>query len=70
VKLALPAFSGPTEITWVEGITISSGGVIRSGFSAELDGILIASRDAKTWVANLEKTERERTGNQHASPPP
>jgi DNA mismatch repair protein MutS len=40
----------------------SSGGVIRSGFSAELDGILIASRDAKTWVANLEKTERERTG--------
>jgi DNA mismatch repair protein MutS len=42
--------------------SLSSGGVIRSGFSAELDGILIASRDAKTWVANLEKTERERTG--------
>ena len=41
---------------------LSGGGVIRSGFSAELDGILIASRDAKTWVANLEKTERERTG--------
>jgi len=42
--------------------SLSGGGVIRSGFSAELDGILIASRDAKTWVANLEKTERERTG--------
>lgn len=41
---------------------LGNGGVIRSGFSAELDGILIASRDAKTWVANLEKTERERTG--------
>jgi len=41
---------------------LSSGGVIRSGYSAELDGILLASRDAKTWVANLEKTERERTG--------
>jgi len=41
---------------------LSSGGVIRPGFSAELDGILIAARDAKTWVANLEKTERERTG--------
>jgi len=41
---------------------LSSGGAIHSGFSAELDGILIASRDAKTWVANLEKTERERTG--------
>ena len=37
-------------------------GVIRSGFSAELDGILNASRNAKEWVANLEKTERERTG--------
>jgi DNA mismatch repair protein MutS len=42
--------------------TLSGGGVIRAGYSAELDGILIASRDAKTWVANLEKTERERTG--------
>jgi len=41
---------------------LSSGGVIRSGYSAELDGISLASRDAKTWVANLEKTERERTG--------
>ena len=37
-------------------------GVIQSGFSAELDGILNASRNAKEWVANLEKTERERTG--------
>jgi DNA mismatch repair protein MutS len=41
---------------------LSSGSVIRSGYSAELDGISLASRDAKTWVANLEKTERERTG--------
>jgi DNA mismatch repair protein MutS len=40
----------------------SAGGVIRKGFSAELDNILAASRDAKTWVANLEKQERERTG--------
>ena len=40
---------------------LSSGGVVRPGFSAELDGILIASRDAKAWVASLEKTERERT---------
>jgi DNA mismatch repair protein MutS len=42
--------------------TASAGGVIRKGFSAELDNILAASRDAKTWVANLEKQERERTG--------
>ena len=41
---------------------LSAGGVIRQGFSAELDNILLASRDAKAWVANLEKQERERTG--------
>jgi DNA mismatch repair protein MutS len=42
--------------------TLSSGGVIRPGFSAELDNIVASSRDAKTWVANLEKQERKRTG--------
>ena len=36
--------------------------MIRKGFSAELDGIAIAARDAKVWVANLERSERERTG--------
>ena len=42
--------------------TLASGGVIRSGFSAELDNVVTASRDAKRWVANLEATERKRTG--------
>jgi DNA mismatch repair protein MutS len=42
--------------------TLSAGGIIRPGFSAELDNIMAASRDAKAWVANLEKQERERTG--------
>jgi len=41
---------------------LSAGGVIRQGFSAELDNILSASRDAKAWVANLETQERGRTG--------
>ena len=41
---------------------VSRGTVIRPGFSAELDGITLASRDAKQWVANMEKRERERTG--------
>jgi DNA mismatch repair protein MutS len=41
---------------------LSAGGVIRPGFSAELDNIVAASRDAKAWVANLEKQERARTG--------
>jgi len=42
--------------------TLSEPGVIRSGFSAELDHIVTASRDAKKWVANLEQDERRRTG--------
>ncbi|HNU05024.1 MAG TPA: DNA mismatch repair protein MutS, partial [Anaerolineae bacterium] len=42
--------------------TLEKGGVIRKGFSAELDGIEIASRDARQWVAGLERVERERTG--------
>jgi DNA mismatch repair protein MutS len=37
-------------------------GYILPGYSAELDGIHFATRDAKTWVANLERVERERTG--------
>jgi DNA mismatch repair protein MutS len=42
--------------------TLASTGVIRPGFSAELDGIYIASRDAKAWIATLEPAERARTG--------
>ncbi len=37
-------------------------GVIRPGYSSELDAVARASRDAKQWVADLERTERERTG--------
>ncbi len=37
-------------------------GFIQPGFSPELDGVHFAARDAKTWVANLERIERERTG--------
>ena len=40
----------------------ASGGVIRPGFSTELDSIATAARDARGWVASLEKRERERTG--------
>src|SRR6185503_13192316 len=41
---------------------IAKGGFIRPGFSAELDGIIASSREAKVWVANLEPVERKRTG--------
>jgi len=42
--------------------SLTAGGVIRPGFSAELDGIATAARDARAWIANLERQERERTG--------
>ncbi|RME75007.1 MAG: DNA mismatch repair protein MutS [Chloroflexi bacterium] len=42
--------------------TLGKVGVIRPGFSAELDGIIAGSRHAKEWVANLESVERKRTG--------
>jgi DNA mismatch repair protein MutS len=43
-------------------VTLSAGGVIRPGFSAELDNTASAARNARDWVANLEKQERARTG--------
>jgi DNA mismatch repair protein MutS len=42
--------------------TLGTPGVIAAGFSAELDGILATSRNARQWVAGLERRERERTG--------
>ena len=41
---------------------LSGGGVIAPNYSAELDSITHASRNAKDWVAALEKSERERSG--------
>jgi DNA mismatch repair protein MutS len=43
-------------------LVLADGGIIRPGYSAELDHIITAARDARQWVANLERTERERTG--------
>ncbi|MGE5124601.1 MAG: DNA mismatch repair protein MutS, partial [Acidobacteriaceae bacterium] len=42
--------------------TLQNTGVIRTGFSAELDGVIDRSRHAREWIANLEVVERERTG--------
>lgn len=42
--------------------TLNTVGVIKRGYAPELDGIYTTNRDAKDWVANLETTERERTG--------
>jgi len=42
--------------------TLANIGIIRKGFSAELDNILESSQHAREWIANLEKIEKERTG--------
>jgi len=42
--------------------TLQNTGVIRDGYSAELDGVIERSRHAREWIANLETVERERTG--------
>jgi DNA mismatch repair protein MutS len=42
--------------------TLQNTGIIRAGYSAELDGVIEASRHAREWIANLEAVEREKTG--------
>ena len=42
--------------------TLQNTGIIRAGYSAELDGVIDASKHAREWIANLESVERERTG--------
>ena len=42
--------------------SLADGGVIREGFSSELDSLRSSSRDAKDYIAGLERKERESTG--------
>jgi DNA mismatch repair protein MutS len=42
--------------------SLDEGGVIRQGFSEELDSLRQTSKDAKQYLANLERQEREKTG--------
>jgi DNA mismatch repair protein MutS len=42
--------------------TMQHSGVIRPGYSQELDNILTATKNSREWIANLESTERLRTG--------
>jgi DNA mismatch repair protein MutS len=42
--------------------TLANIGIIRKGYSAELDNILESSKNAREWIAKLEKSEKERTG--------
>lgn len=42
--------------------TVKEGGLIKEGYSTELDEIKFSIKDGKQWIANLENAERERTG--------
>ena len=42
--------------------TVANTGIIRAGYSQELDSVIEASKHAREWIANLESVERERTG--------
>ena len=41
---------------------LGEGEVIRQGFSEELDSLRLTAKNAKQYLANLERQERERTG--------
>ena len=43
-------------------VSLSDGGVIRSAYSAELDGARAAARDSRQWISDLEARERAATG--------
>ena len=43
-------------------IQITEGGIIREGYSEELDEYRMAQRDGKKWILDLEAREREATG--------
>jgi DNA mismatch repair protein MutS len=42
--------------------SLDEGGVVRRGFSEELDNLRQTSKNAKQYLADLERKERERTG--------
>jgi len=42
--------------------TLQNTGIIRSGYSEELDSVIEMSSHAREWISNLEAVERNRTG--------
>jgi DNA mismatch repair protein MutS len=43
-------------------LSLVDGNVIKKGFNAELDELRDLTHNGKSWIANLQRTERERTG--------
>ncbi|MDH3836403.1 MAG: DNA mismatch repair protein MutS, partial [Desulfobacteraceae bacterium] len=42
--------------------SINEGGIIKTGYNAELDELISMSRDGKKWLARLEAKEKDATG--------
>lgn len=42
--------------------TVKEGSLIKEGYSEELDKLKFSIKDGKSWISNLENSERERTG--------
>lgn len=43
-------------------VELKEGGIIKKGYSPELDNLMGTRRENKQWISELEKKERERTG--------
>ena len=43
-------------------LTIKEGGIIKEGFSDDLDKMKLSIKDGREWIGGLEARERERTG--------
>lgn len=43
-------------------IGVREGGIFQPGYNAQLDEYRAASRDGKTWISQMEQSEREETG--------
>lgn len=43
-------------------LSVRDGGIIKTGYNAEVDRLRTASREGKNWIAALEAKEKERTG--------
>jgi DNA mismatch repair protein MutS len=51
-----------TALVEAPPLNARDGGIIRSGYHAELDTLRRAATEGKDWIAALEASERERTG--------
>ncbi len=69
VEFSLPSFTALCDllsraIVDDPPLSLKEGGMIREGFNKELDELILILRDTKTYLANLERRERERTAIQ------